>query len=116
MPKRLGRDSRARTRVARSTSTRVMRIAENIDAATPTTSVKPNPLTAPEAKKNRMRAASTVVALESAIALQALSKPLDIAVRSLRPSANSSLPRSKIRTCLLYTSDAADDLLCVDLG
>ena len=25
-------------------------------------------------------------------------------------------PESKIYTCLLYTSDAADDLLCVDLG
>ena len=23
---------------------------------------------------------------------------------------------SRIKTCLLYTSDAADDLLCVDLG
>ena len=23
---------------------------------------------------------------------------------------------SKAKTCLLYTSDAADDLLCVDLG
>src|SRR5680860_51878 len=25
-------------------------------------------------------------------------------------------PRARIPTCLLYTSDAADDLLCVDLG
>src|SRR5665809_53356 len=27
-----------------------------------------------------------------------------------------SEPRSETPTCLLYTSDAADDLLCVDLG
>src|SRR5450756_2712859 len=33
-------------------------------------------------------------------------------VLSMRASASSG-PR---RTCLLYTSDAADDLLCVDLG
>src|SRR5450756_1966014 len=26
------------------------------------------------------------------------------------------LPRAVLQTCLLYTSDAADDLLCVDLG
>ena len=30
---------------------------------------------------------------------------------------SAALPaRSRVTTCLLYTSDAADDLLCVDLG
>mgnify|MGYP007068775850 CR=1 FL=1 len=28
----------------------------------------------------------------------------------------ATLPRVWASTCLLYTSDAADDLLCVDLG
>ena len=33
-----------------------------------------------------------------------------------RTARESSRGRTKGRTCLLYTSDAADDLLCVDLG
>src|SRR5450756_2363384 len=28
----------------------------------------------------------------------------------------STPPVTRVKTCLLYTSDAADDLLCVDLG
>src|SRR5680860_1854830 len=28
----------------------------------------------------------------------------------------TTFPGTHIKTCLLYTSDAADDLLCVDLG
>src|SRR5450756_3169080 len=31
-------------------------------------------------------------------------------------SSNTSVPSPHVMTCLLYTSDAADDLLCVDLG
>src|SRR5450756_2939522 len=31
-------------------------------------------------------------------------------------SANSATSATSICNCLLYTSDAADDLLCVDLG
>src|SRR5450756_1313712 len=37
---------------------------------------------------------------------------IDVGVRSLDPSLQIIAPA---RGCLLYTSDAADDLLCVDL-
>ena len=30
--------------------------------------------------------------------------------------ANATIVSARFRSCLLYTSDAADDLLCVDLG
>src|SRR5665213_4394229 len=33
-----------------------------------------------------------------------------------RESIGGTLPAFKCKCCLLYTSDAADDLLCVDLG
>ena len=39
--------------------------------------------------------------------------------RRSEPAGGRSLPladRPGVRPCLLYTSDAADDLLCVDLG
>src|SRR5450756_2006086 len=35
---------------------------------------------------------------------------------SLMPRASWASPAWWLYTCLLYTSDAADDLLCVDLG
>ena len=35
----------------------------------------------------------------------------------LKPLGNLDLPnKALVSICLLYTSDAADDLLCVDLG
>ena len=34
---------------------------------------------------------------------------------SMRPETANDVPQAG-NTCLLYTSDAADDLLCVDLG
>src|SRR5450756_2535573 len=42
------------------------------------------------------------------------SRRQDLATTRPRSPARRSSPRST--TCLLYTSDAADDLLCVDLG
>jgi hypothetical protein len=47
-----------------------------MDASTPMTRVTPKPRTGPEARKNSRPAASSVVTLESAIALNALAKPL----------------------------------------
>ena len=44
---------------------------------------------------------------------KSLSSPLQIMICT-QTSGNASLHQSK--SCLLYTSDAADDLLCVDLG
>src|SRR5450756_2134915 len=38
------------------------------------------------------------------------------ATASAASSTNLVPPRSRAWICLLYTSDAADDLLCVDLG
>src|SRR5450756_1255413 len=46
----------------------------------------------------------------------ALSRP-PVACSPARPGwAHSACRRSRCTRCLLYTSDAADDLLCVDLG
>src|SRR5450756_3111123 len=39
-------------------------------------------------------------------------KQADVLIVAVRPSS----VRELLRACLLYTSDAADDLLCVDLG
>src|SRR5450756_2057362 len=39
-----------------------------------------------------------------------------IALLVHRPGSQGRLPDALSITCLLYTSDAADDLLCVDLG
>jgi hypothetical protein len=59
--------------------------ALNMDTTTPTLRVMPKPRTAPEAKKKRMRAARRVVALESAMALQALRKQAAAGVLFLEP-------------------------------
>ena len=50
-----------------------------------------------------------------AIALtnEKVADPIDLSVK--KPSQEWHLSYN-IQTCLLYTSDAADDLLCVDLG
>src|SRR5659263_117959 len=40
----------------------------------------------------------------------------DSAVRSFRSQASGYVVKDQHLSCLLYTSDAADDLLCVDLG
>src|SRR5450756_3098137 len=37
-------------------------------------------------------------------------------IRELYPQADLFIGKYESGTCLLYTSDAADDLLCVDLG
>src|SRR5450756_419188 len=37
-------------------------------------------------------------------------------IAPLRPAASAPSCAARASTCLLYTSDAADDLLCVDLG
>src|SRR5665213_202205 len=44
--------------------------------------------------------------------------PIDLRALAPAPLATTSgaTPRMKAKDCLLYTSDAADDLLCVDLG
>ena len=36
--------------------------------------------------------------------------------QEMMPMAAATIRSKRIRNCLLYTSDAADDLLCVDLG
>ena len=36
--------------------------------------------------------------------------------RAWAANADAKMPRFYFDACLLYTSDAADDLLCVDLG
>src|SRR5450756_2998218 len=36
--------------------------------------------------------------------------------RDSRSASTAPLPTARSSCCLLYTSDAADDLLCVDLG
>src|SRR5450756_3185668 len=43
-------------------------------------------------------------------------KLLPISSTSVASSTNCSHWRRQNKSCLLYTSDAADDLLCVDLG
>src|SRR5450756_1055478 len=62
---------------------------------------------APEARLPTRRVGGT---LQSAI------KPDWQALRGQCRSIDKLAATSSIRTCLLYTSDAADDLLCVDLG
>src|SRR5450756_3150258 len=42
--------------------------------------------------------------------------PASRACRSARSAPAESCRRPSLFSCLLYTSDAADDLLCVDLG
>src|SRR5659263_366084 len=43
--------------------------------------------------------------------------PVTCSTTSTAPSPTfASLHEGKVFSCLLYTSDAADDLLCVDLG
>ncbi len=81
-------------------STRVTSSAETTDASTPMTSVTPKPRTGPEASRNSRPAASSVVTLESAIALNALLKPLSSAgiSRLCRDAANSSRARSNTST------------------
>ena len=97
MPGRLLMNPRCRPN---SVSTRVTSSAETRDASTPMTSVTPKPRTGPEARKNSRPAASSVVTLESAMALNALLKPLSSAGRRrlLREAAYSSRARSKTST------------------
>src|SRR5450756_3207337 len=59
---------------------------------------------APNSCGPRMRASATPI--------PSVLKRATILLRKLQPSALVARPAS----CLLYTSDAADDLLCVDLG
>ena len=40
----------------------------------------------------------------------------DTIAKFLFTSGSTKMPKAVINTCLLYTSDAADDLLCVNLG
>ena len=63
-------------------------------------SVTPKPFTGPDAKKNSSPAASSVVTLESMMALHALAKPVVTAGLSPLPfaAAYSSLARSKTST------------------
>jgi hypothetical protein len=70
----------------------------NIETATPTLRVTPNPRTGPDANQNSRPAASRVVALESAMALHARVNPRMTAVRSFPEAACSSLIRSKTST------------------
>ena len=83
-----------------SVSTRVTSSADTTEASTPMTSVTPKPRTGPDASTNSSPAASRVVTLESAIALNALEKPLSRAgsSRLLREAAYSSRARSKTST------------------
>ncbi len=77
-----------------------MSIAEISEASTPMASVTPKPLTGPEASQISRPAASRVVMLESAIALQAFLKPRSRAYLRPRPGAwaYSSLARSNTST------------------
>ncbi len=81
-----------------STSTLVTTRAVNSDTTTPTDNVTPKPRTAPEARKNRSPAASRVVTLESAMALNALVNPRSSAGRSPVPERCSSRIRSNTST------------------
>ena len=85
---------------AQSVRTRATTSAEIIDATTPIESVTPNPLTGPDAKKNRSPAASSVVMLESRIADQAFRYPVSRAEPSPAAGAPaySSRARSKAST------------------
>ena len=58
---------------AQENSVRVTTIAENTDAITPTVSVTANPLIGPVARKKRIAAVISVVALASKITVNALS-------------------------------------------
>ncbi len=98
IPSGRGRWATARQRMASSTSTLVTTSAVNSDTTTPTDSVTPNPRTAPEARKNSNTAASSVVTLESAIALSALRKPRSTAGRNPAPARCSSFMRSNTST------------------
>ena len=71
-----------------------------METSTPIERVTPNPRTGPAARKKSSPAASRVVMFESAMALSALRKPADSAVRrllSLR-AAYSSRARSNTST------------------
>ena len=70
-----GAPAPAGARATSSASTRVMTSAVNSDASTPIARVTPNPRTGPEARKNSRPAASSVVTLESTMALHALANP-----------------------------------------
>src|SRR5665213_176946 len=41
---------------------------------------------------------------------------IDVHISRLRSKIDKGFDKAMLQTCLLYTSDAADDLLCVDLG
>ena len=66
-----------------------MTSADTIEASTPMPSVTPKPLTGPTRGRNSSPAASSVVTLESMIALHALSKPARSARRS-RPVSGAA--------------------------
>src|SRR5680860_732452 len=50
------------------------------------------------------------------IVVRLFDRPLGLSVLALACAAILAAAGLRERTCLLYTSDAADDLLCVDLG
>src|SRR5450756_741763 len=69
------------------------------------------------ANRNAARVVARV--LNSAVANAENNKALsadDLYVKEARVDEGPTLKRWQFRACLLYTSDAADDLLCVDLG
>src|SRR5680860_678398 len=92
-----------------------------ITAATPTVSVSsfhPNSPLDPGAEGSSVSAADTSPSPASTSSeLRSAEMPRALTPR-LRDCPNAKTPRTTgtLRTCLLYTSDAADDLLCVDLG
>src|SRR5680860_1198327 len=80
-------------RIAPVGTTHAVRVDRNNDVRSVMSSHQKTPAQEPRARQSRTRDGQ-----------------MDLAARSRRrrPSA--------VLTCLLYTSDAADDLLCVDLG
>ena len=99
-PDSRGRRTTTPRLTAISARTRVTSSADTTLAATPMTSVTPKPRTGPEARKNSSAAARMVVMLESAMALNALEKPLfsEEISRGERCAAYSSRARSNTST------------------
>src|SRR5450756_566523 len=74
--------------------------------------------TAPDARFRRALSRSLVISLAALLALVFATGAFQLGYPS-RPALANPRPRDSQPdkdTCLLYTSDAADDLLCVDLG
>src|SRR5680860_153299 len=59
---------------------------------------------------SRLRASSGDIGVRCTIAPSCTTRSTSCALCS------TGTPLARVSTCLLYTSDAADDLLCVDLG